>query len=110
MTGNAAVGLATPLSVEGELTIYVAAELRESLRSALASVPPGSALEIDLAGVTEMDSAGVQLLMAARKSAHAAGRALRLARPSPAVAEVFATLRLDAHFADAASGEPHDQP
>jgi anti-sigma B factor antagonist len=85
------------LAIEGELTIYRAAELCEALKSALAA---GGELEVNLAGVTEMDSAGVQLLMAAKKSAQAAQRTLRLVGHSPAVLEVFEMLDLAAHFGD----------
>jgi anti-sigma B factor antagonist len=91
------------LDIDGELTIYRAAELRETLQATLAALAPGADLTLGLAGVTEMDSAGVQLLIAARKSAAAAGRALRLRDPSPAVTDVFATLRLAPLFADAGS-------
>ncbi len=91
-----------PLRIEGELTIYRAAELCETLKSTLAALPAGAELAIDLAGVTEMDSAGVQLLIAARRSAAAAGRALSLRDTSPAVEEVFATLRLAPLFENAA--------
>ena len=90
----------TPFRIEGELTIYRAAELAASLKAALEGVAAGDALDIDLAEVTEMDSAGVQLLMAARRSARDTQRKLRLHGHSPAVREVFDTLRLAAHFAD----------
>jgi anti-anti-sigma factor len=83
------------LSIEGELSIYRAGEWRESLQAALAD---GGDLTLDLAQVTEIDSAGVQLLMAAQKTAQATERRLHLVRPSAAVQEVFATLGLDAHF------------
>lgn len=76
--------------IEGEMTIYRALELKEQLLAALA---PGGGLELDLSGVTEVDSAGVQLLLAARKTAP-----LRIAERSHAVAEAFATLGLDACF------------
>ena len=90
---------ATPhtLAIDGELTIYRAAELCEALKAALATGPE---LEVNLAGVTEMDSAGVQLLMAAKKSALAAQRTLRLVGHSPSVLEVFEILDLAAHFGD----------
>ena len=94
---------ATPFRIDGEFTIYRAAELAEGLKAALAATPAGHALEIDLSEVTEMDSAGVQLLLAARRGAAQGGRSLRLCGRSPAVAEVFATLRLDAHFDAAAA-------
>lgn len=88
----------TTLAIEGELTIYRAAELRQAMLAALGQ--PGAGLEIDLAGVTELDSAGVQLLIAAGKSAAARGGALRLVRHSPAVLDAFAVLDLGAHFGD----------
>ncbi|HEX6361657.1 MAG TPA: STAS domain-containing protein [Albitalea sp.] len=83
-------------AIEGELTIYRVEELHAVLREAIARDP---ALELDLAGVTEFDGAGVQLLLAAKKAAPG----LRLARPSPAVLEVFELLDLAPHFA----GEEH---
>lgn len=57
------------MTVAGELTIYQANAAAESLRSAFAS---GSLRSIDLAGVTELDAAGLQwLLMAERLPANA---------------------------------------
>jgi len=88
------------LALAGELTIYRAAELRDTLIAALAGLTDGAALELNLAEVDELDSAGVQLLMAARKTAQATQRELRLVGHSPAVLEVFETLDLAAHFGD----------
>lgn len=93
----------SPFRIDGELTIYRAAELAAALKAALAGVPEGDALEIELAGVTEMDCAGVQLLMSARRSAVEGGRALRLRGHSPAAQEVFRTLQLAGHFDDTAA-------
>ena len=76
------------LHLDGEMTIYRAAELRGLLLNALAGEGP---LELDLADVTEMDTSGVQLLLAARKFAAAAGRDLTLAAISPEAADVLAT-------------------
>jgi len=87
--------------IDGELTIYRAAELCESLKTVLAGLDDGADLEIDLSGVTEMDSAGVQLLMAVHKSTRASNHGLRLVNPSAAVEEVFETLQLVPHFAGA---------
>jgi anti-sigma B factor antagonist len=92
---------ATTIAFDGELTIYRAAELGKSLEAALAALAPGSALILDLAQVTEFDSAGVQLLMAAKKTALASQRSLCLVGHSPAVLEVFETLDLAAYFGDA---------
>ena len=87
-----------PLSIEGELTIYRAAELCDVLKASLAATPEHGTLALDLRGVTEMDSAGAQLLLAAKKSALATGRALRVAGSSGAVDEVLAILRLASQF------------
>ncbi len=83
------------LRLDGELTIYRAAELKELL---LAALEGGATLELDLGGVTELDSAGVQVLMLARQAAHSAGGALRLLAHSPAVLEVLELLDLVAWF------------
>jgi len=91
---------ATCLRIEGELTIYRAAELAEALKGSLAQVPAGGAFELDLSGVTEMDCAGVQLLLATQRSANESGRVLRVAATGAAVAEVFDTLQLASHFSD----------
>ena len=91
-------GIDHPLRIEGELTIYRAAELCEVLKDSLAAVPEHGTLELDLRAVTEMDSAGAQLLLAAQKSAFATGRTLRVAASSAAVDEVFAILRLATQF------------
>ncbi len=87
-----------PLRIEGELTIYRAAELCDVLKASLAAVPEHGTLGLDLRAVTEMDSAGAQLLLAAQKSALATGRALRVSATSAAVDEVLAILRLAAQF------------
>ena len=82
------------LRIEGELTIFRATELKPAL---LASPPVD---EIDLSGVTEIDTAGVQLLMLAKKTALAQQRNLKLVAHSPAVLEVFELLNVAAYFGD----------
>jgi anti-anti-sigma factor len=94
------MGNPTIFHVDGEFTIYRATELHDAFKAALAGVSDGDELEVDLSSVTEMDSAGVQLLLAARKTARASGREMRLSRRSPAVDEVFETLQLAACFDD----------
>jgi anti-anti-sigma regulatory factor len=82
------------LRIEGELTIFRATELKP----VLLVTPPLT--EIDLSGVTEIDTAGVQLLMLAKKTALAEGRELHLSGHSPAVMEVFELLNVAAYFGD----------
>ena len=96
--------MSTPSSafrIDGEFTIYRAAELAVALQAALAEVPGGGAFEVDLSEVTEMDSAGVQLLISAKRSSDESGRTLRVAGLGPAAAEVFKTLQLASHFSGA---------
>lgn len=88
---------ARPLRIEGEMTIYQAAALKEMLQAALEQ---GTELDIDLSAVSEIDTAGVQLLIAAKKTAQAAHKELRLTAHSAAVMEVFEMFDLGGWFGD----------
>ena len=83
--------------IDGEITIYNAATLKDQLASVL---DDPRQLEIDLANVSEIDSAGVQLLMLAKKHRAGAGHALALTNHSPAVLDVFETMGLVSYFSD----------
>ena len=85
------------LSLEGELTIYTAADLKGRLLEALAVASP---LEIDLSQVREIDSAGLQLLMLAKREAAASGTPLSLSGHSHAVLECLDLCNLTAVFGD----------
>lgn len=71
--------------LSGELTIYAALEAMAPLMSALAAEED---LELDLEGISELDSAGVQLLLLARREAELRGCQLSLTRCSPAVKDL----------------------
>jgi anti-anti-sigma factor len=86
---------ATQLAIDGELTIYRAAELKDVL---LAPLMRHEALELDLSGVTEIDTAGVQLLLLARRTARAQGRSFGLLNNSPAVTDVLTLMNLADEF------------
>ena len=88
---------ATVLRLSGELTIYRAAELKPLLLQALDSA---AQLEIDLSEVSEIDTSGVQLLMATKRRAQALGHELRLSAHSAPVVEVLELLDLAAFFGD----------
>jgi anti-sigma B factor antagonist len=88
---------ARPLHIEGELSIYRAAELKQAL---LAALEQCAELEIDLSAVTEIDTAGVQLLIAAKKTAQQKQKELRLVGHSAAVLDVFELFDLGAYFGD----------
>jgi anti-anti-sigma regulatory factor len=83
------------IALSGEATVYHAADIRQTLIAAPAEHPSG--LDIDLSAVTEIDSAGVQLLMAAKQ---ALGSALTLSAHSVPVLEVFELFALGAFFGD----------
>ncbi len=85
------------LKIEGEFTIYRAAELKPVLLQAVAASP---VLEVDLSAVAEFDTAGVQLLLLAKRAATAQGHELRLVRHSAPVIDVVQLLDLAAHFGD----------
>lgn len=82
------------LRIAGELTIFRAMELKPAL------LAEPAVDEIDLSGVTDLDTAGVQLLMLAKKTALAHNRDVRLVGHSPAVLDVFELLNVAAYFGD----------
>ena len=76
-----------------ELTIAYAAAVRDTLVTALAACEDSDLL-LDLGGVTDFDSSGVQLLLSARLSQHSRGHQLRLVASSPAVRDALLTFGL----------------
>ena len=91
--GETCQGAAACLAVEGEMTIYRAAELQPVL---LDAVRAHDAPALDLSEVTEFDCAGMQLLLVARREARRLGKALVLRGASPAVRDAFALLGMTA--------------
>jgi anti-sigma B factor antagonist len=83
--------------IEGEMTIYTALELKDRL---LAPLPQCADMELDLAGVGEIDSAGLQLLVLLKQEAKAQGKSLSITGHSPAVLEIFDLCKLEGFFGD----------
>lgn len=83
-------------SIEGELTIYTAADTKARLTPALAQ---SNTLEIDLSRVCELDSAGVQLLLLAKRECEKRNGRLHLHGHSAAVSEVLNMCNLTEFFA-----------
>ena len=75
------------------MTIYTCGELKPRLLEELGAHPDTTRL--DLSHVVELDTAGLQLLLTARRYARDAGRELSVANPSRVVAEVLELCRLD---------------
>jgi anti-anti-sigma factor len=85
------------LCIEGELTIVRAAALHAELLPLLEREP---SLDIDLSAVSEIDSAGLQLLLLAKRSTLAQGKELRLLGHSPVVLELLQLFNLSDYFGD----------
>lgn len=83
--------------VEGEMTIYHALELKQGLMQCLHGC---AEMEVSLAGVSEMDTAGFQLLVLAKREAAQLGLPLRLGGHSPATLEVMDLCNMAAYFGD----------
>lgn len=88
----------TRISISGELTIYDVSTARARLLDDSKGWP--ATVNLDLKGVTELDSAGVQLLLMLQKGVVAAGGQLRLPAVSEPAQQVFNTLRLGAPFTE----------
>lgn len=92
------------LHLEGELNIYTAAEVRLRL---LETLKHDGNLQLDLSAVTEVDTAGLQLLMLALRETERRGNGIRCLNPSPAVMEVLALCNLTARFGVSAGCASH---
>jgi anti-sigma B factor antagonist len=93
-----------PLALGPELTIAHAAAWRDVLVDALCTA--SGDLALDLSGVTDIDSAGLQLLLATRRSVNERGAALVLHGASAPVVDALAVFGLNRHLdaADTTAG------
>ncbi len=85
------------LRVEDEMTIYNAVEFKQAL---LANLSACGEMEINLSGVGEMDTAGLQMLLLAKREAAVYGKKLRLVEHSPATLEVLDLYNMAGYFGD----------
>ncbi|EXJ16843.1 STAS domain-containing protein [Imhoffiella purpurea] len=79
------------LAFEGELTIYTAAESYARLRAFLAD---RDRCVLDLSAVSELDCAGLQVLLWTKQLAERQGKQLLLDARSPALDDAIAILHL----------------
>jgi len=84
------------MALEGELTIYTAVNYLQAFQEQSQGC---KGMKIDLAGVTEIDTAGVQLLVALRQHVIGTESGLRLCNASESVLEVLELSRLTGQFA-----------
>jgi anti-anti-sigma regulatory factor len=85
------------LLIRDNLTIYNASEQKKLL---LAAVAVAETLELDLSPVSEIDTAGVQLLILLKREAQLCGHGLRIVAHSPAVSEALEFFNLTTFFGD----------
>ena len=85
------------IAVEGEMTIYTALELKDQL---LAPLEKCSRVELNLGAVSEIDSAGLQLLVLVKTEAQAHDKDLSITDHSPAVLDILDLCDLEGFFGD----------
>lgn len=85
------------LSLTEDLTIYHALEQKKSLLDALANADE---LELDLLQVSEIDTAGLQLLILLKKEAQRAGKNISIVAHSQSVRNVIDFCNLAAELGD----------
>lgn len=79
------------LVMKSELTVDAAAAIRDGLCEFIES---DSDLELDLSGITRVDSSGLQLLLAASREAARINHRLRFINPSACVTEALELVNL----------------
>jgi anti-anti-sigma factor len=85
------------IRLSGDLNIYHAVELCRSLRP-LAEA--GVEWEADVSAVTEIDTAGIQVLLLCKRLSAQRGGAFRLVNHGKALIDVLDTLNLAGRFGD----------
>jgi len=83
------------VTIEGDLTIYSAAEAKQQLLDVVNNI---SKIELDLSQVSEMDTAGFQILYLAKREAQRAGKQFMLIQQSPATQDVLNTYGMVDYF------------
>lgn len=95
------------IAVGSDFTIGNAEIIRGQLMEAIESADD---IEVDLGRVAEFDSAGVQIMLAAKREAASRGRSLRFAGHSAAVLTTLDLLDLSARLGDPVLLQSNEQP
>jgi anti-anti-sigma factor len=85
------------VEIDGEMNIYSAVTLKEELAC---TVEEANEIDLALGKVTEIDTSGVQILIALKREADAAGKALRITSVSQQVTSVIRLLNLEDRFGE----------
>ena len=87
----------TTLVFEGDITIYYVAQIKDELFADYEKL--GDKVALDLQGVTEIDTAGVQLLLFAKKFFTSVHRSLVISKSNESVDTVLTVLDVNTQFA-----------
>ena len=85
------------ITINEDMTIYNAAAQKPMLLEALADCQE---LDLDLSQVSEMDTAGFQVLLLAKREALKANKTVRLTAHSKAVTELLDLYNMGSYFGD----------
>ena len=85
------------LHLSGDIVLSHAEEAKNLMLDALAGCRE---LEVDLSQISDMDSAGLQLLIMLKRQARARQKVLRLVRHSETVIDMLETVNLVGYFGD----------
>ena len=81
--------------IEGEMTIFNAADLKKDLLEMLNECQE---MELDLSEVSELDTAGLQLLVLAKRESENLKKSLRIASCSGAITAVMELFNMKEYF------------
>lgn len=85
------------VGIEGEMTIYTASQFKEEVIPCMSG---SEKMEVSLAGVSEIDAAGLQMLALLKREAVANTKSLAFIAHSQAVLEVLDLCHLAGVFGD----------
>lgn len=94
---NASTAPASRLVISENMTVYLADQQKQQLLAALAAARD---LELDLSAVSEIDTAGLQLLVLLKREAVLHGKKLSISGHSPAVRQTLDLCNLAGVFGD----------
>jgi len=88
------IGKTARITLTGELTIYSVMDVKAGLADAMSSVDE---VEVDLSGITEIDSAGLQLMLIAKRNP---GKEVRFSNHPKSVLRLVDLANLGGVFGD----------
>lgn len=87
------------IELSGQLDMYSVKNLREELLDFLQSNQPAlKSVQVDMAGVSELDSSGIALLAHIQKKTNEMGAKMTVHKPGPKIRRLFDLGFIDAMF------------